>query len=239
MGINKWAKNWAEKRPLSYGYVDQVESTNDWAKDNFSNDFTTPFKVYFTSHQTAGRGRFERTWSDGDLDETLLSSWSFSLTQPPQPILTPLVGLALYKAACETWPAIKFAIKAPNDLYVGPKKVGGLLLETIAQGLNYRVIVGLGLNVLGHPKIDQSGSIAESIPTGHIPENEFNIFLENWFWRLKAALQDGVLLAMTKSDCKELKNALNQWSLLEKPYDEVFSNGSLKAGSSVVNWNEI
>ena len=68
-----------------------------------------------------------------------------------QPTLSPLVGLALYKACSGTWPFLNWNLKAPNDLYISNKKVAGLLIETVTQGDDIRLLVGLGLNVLATP----------------------------------------------------------------------------------------
>jgi biotin-[acetyl-CoA-carboxylase] ligase BirA-like protein len=52
------------------------------------------------------------------------------------------------KDAC----GVKVELKWPNDLYVGRRKIGGILTEACSQGEDTYVAVGVGLNVLGSPE---------------------------------------------------------------------------------------
>jgi len=68
--------------------------------------------------------------------------------------MAPLAGLALYGAAVHAFPSLDFSLKPPNDLYLQNKKLAGLLVETVAKGSQYSLIIGLGLNVLSAPQLD-------------------------------------------------------------------------------------
>ena len=70
----------------------------------------------------------------------------------PQPIMAPLIGLALLKSCQFVWPNLKLSLKAPNDLFLMHKKVAGLLTESIQQGDKHRLIIGLGMNINDHPQ---------------------------------------------------------------------------------------
>ena len=100
-------------------------------------------------HQTAGRGRMGRTWqaSRGD-------SLTFSLGLPYAPAqwsgLSLAVGVALADALD---PSGAIGLKWPNDLWLrgaqgSPgRKLGGILIETVAAAAGRQCVIGVGLNV--------------------------------------------------------------------------------------------
>src|SRR5262249_53191285 len=154
--------------------------------------------------------------------ESLLSSWSFHLPQPPQAITGPRVGDALYRAVCAVWPAFAWSLKAPNDLYLGKSKIAGLLVETISQGSFHRLIIGLRMNILNHPRAISNATHFSS-PQGEmtISEGEWYQFLDVWFHQLKIALDD-VVLSHLKSEVRtDLLKALNAFPLKKEPFIDV------------------
>jgi BirA family biotin operon repressor/biotin-[acetyl-CoA-carboxylase] ligase len=104
-------------------------------------------------HQTRGRGRLGRTWQS-----SVGVSLTFSLSMPLAPAdwagLSLAVGVALADAldpAAGGTPRI--GLKWPNDLWLmAPgepgRKLGGVLIETVAVGGRRMCVVGVGLNVL-------------------------------------------------------------------------------------------
>jgi BirA family transcriptional regulator, biotin operon repressor / biotin---[acetyl-CoA-carboxylase] ligase len=105
-------------------------------------------------HQTLGRGRQGRAWHSA-----AGASLTFSIGLPLAPRdwcgLSLAVGVALADALDAPEPgraAPRIALKWPNDLwlYEGPgrgRKLGGVLIETVAVGARRMVVVGVGLNV--------------------------------------------------------------------------------------------
>jgi BirA family biotin operon repressor/biotin-[acetyl-CoA-carboxylase] ligase len=103
-------------------------------------------------HQTAGRGRQGRAWHAARGD-----SLTFSLALPYAPAdwagLSLAVGVALADALD---PAGAIGLKWPNDLWLrdpapGPgRKLGGILIETVAAAGGRLCVVGVGLNVRAH-----------------------------------------------------------------------------------------
>ena len=96
--------------------------------------------------QTAGRGTRGRAWHSAKGQGLYLSV----ILRPLNPELTlfPLAaGLAVARAIDHVC-GIKPGLKWPNDIYVGGKKLGGVLVEACSLGnlLNY-AILGIGLNV--------------------------------------------------------------------------------------------
>jgi BirA family transcriptional regulator, biotin operon repressor / biotin---[acetyl-CoA-carboxylase] ligase len=107
-------------------------------------------------HQTLGRGRQGRTWQS-----QAGASLTFSLGLPLEPRewsgLSLAVGVALADALDPAepgrtprlqlkWPNDLWLVDAPGSAWVG-RKLGGVLIETIAVGHQRMVVVGVGLNV--------------------------------------------------------------------------------------------
>ncbi|MDX9787108.1 MAG: biotin--[acetyl-CoA-carboxylase] ligase [Desulfobacterales bacterium] len=97
------------------------------------------------SAQTAGRGQFQRHWHSPP------GNVYGSLRVPAmRPVWGNLFSLLLAKSMAEILKGLGLApaIKWPNDLLVGGKKVGGILIEAKSD----IVIAGLGLNLISAPR---------------------------------------------------------------------------------------
>jgi BirA family biotin operon repressor/biotin-[acetyl-CoA-carboxylase] ligase len=103
-------------------------------------------------HQTGGRGRMGRRWHS-----QRGASLTFSLALPLQRAdwsgLSLVVGIAVAEAL-EPAPSRppRIGLKWPNDLWLaegegGGRKLGGILVETLAAGEQRLAVVGVGLNV--------------------------------------------------------------------------------------------
>ena len=91
--------------------------------------------VALAEHQTEGRGRLGRTWTDSAL---MLSVALY----PPQPVARwpELTLVAAHAVAGAIGPGA--TIKHPNDVLVGGRKAAGILAEA-----GERVVLGIGINV--------------------------------------------------------------------------------------------
>lgn len=105
--------------------------------------------VYFADEQLAGRGRGDHRWISVAGEGLYVSV----LLRPQIPVShLPLLPLAAGLAAAEAIRAVSGLIvdlRWPNDLLVGPRKTGGILVEskTESEGLPHVVVVGIGINV--------------------------------------------------------------------------------------------
>jgi BirA family transcriptional regulator, biotin operon repressor / biotin---[acetyl-CoA-carboxylase] ligase len=118
-------------------------------------------------HQTIGRGRQGRVWHSAPG-----ASLTFSIGLPLAPRdwcgLSLAVGVALADALDPPEPgraAPRIALKWPNDLWLfeGPgrgRKLGGVLIETVAVGPRRMAVVGVGLNVQALPEQRAMGDLA-------------------------------------------------------------------------------
>lgn len=241
--IGEVTSKWAESNHLYFAYEKSTESTNDTAKSEaFAEELMSEaLALYVTDLQTKGRGRGKNEWQQEQAGSALLSSWSFLLNTKPQPITSCLVGLAVYRAASSTWPFLPWNLKAPNDIYIGPKKVAGILIENISQEQETRLIIGFGLNVFSSPKsVSKSTSIAASLPAG-VPllGQDWLAFLD----RLLFELTDAVSHCdepLSPTDCYSLLLALNLHPLLENQYKSVSADGSLiDTDDQVKHWSDL
>lgn len=99
--------------------------------------------------QTQGRGRLGRRWhspAGRNLYVSVLLRPDVAAVRVPQ--ISLLTALALRRALAEVCPRLRAAVKWPNDIWVGSRKLGGILCEMDAELDRVRhVIVGVGLNV--------------------------------------------------------------------------------------------
>jgi BirA family biotin operon repressor/biotin-[acetyl-CoA-carboxylase] ligase len=145
----EWALDTAHvgRRVLVFG---EVASTNTLAA-GWPHD--ADGLAFLAENQTAGRGRFDRTWQSRPGSSLLLS---VVLAPPPElrrpSVLTAWAALAVAGAVYELT-SQQARIKWPNDLLVRGKKVCGILIE---QGVGadadgnprFRTVVGIGLNLM-------------------------------------------------------------------------------------------
>jgi BirA family biotin operon repressor/biotin-[acetyl-CoA-carboxylase] ligase len=103
-----------------------------------------------TDYQTAGRGQAGNSWESQKGCNLLFSSLLRydGLVAAEQWRLSMLVALATYQALAKYLPSDLLAIKWPNDIYFGDKKLVGILIENMLQGANVGyTIAGIGINV--------------------------------------------------------------------------------------------
>lgn len=214
---------------------EKTESTSTLAKAEASK-LTAPLAVYISTFQTAGRGRGTNTWVSNP-GEAFLTSWSYALDKGPQPIMSPLIGLAIYEAACGVWPQLKFSLKAPNDIYLNGKKVIGILLEAI-EGPSTRLIVSFGCNVFGSPaSIPTATSLCAEHPA--LSSTEWKKFLSHSSVKVKSAIQAGTQPALTRTACDSLLKALNSHPNLLEKFVSVEPDGTLRSASGTTPWQSL
>jgi BirA family transcriptional regulator, biotin operon repressor / biotin---[acetyl-CoA-carboxylase] ligase len=104
--------------------------------------------VYFADEQRAGRGRGDHAWDSAAGYGLYLS---VLLRSPIPAVRLPLLPLAAGLAAAEAIRAVAgltVDLRWPNDLLLGPRKVGGILAESkISGGSVDFAVVGIGINV--------------------------------------------------------------------------------------------
>jgi BirA family biotin operon repressor/biotin-[acetyl-CoA-carboxylase] ligase len=104
--------------------------------------------VVAAEHQTAGRGRLDRSWVTPPR-----AALTFSLAVAPEgvplarwPWLPLLTGLAVVEALREG-AEVAARLKWPNDVLVDDGKVAGILVERVEGPRGAVAVVGVGINV--------------------------------------------------------------------------------------------
>ena len=130
---------------LEVVHIEETDSTNRWMKENG----TQKDMVVVAEYQTAGRGCGTNSWESERGKNLLCSAFIHTndFQAKSQFIITQLVSVALCKAI-ERFVNKPVEIKWPNDIYVGDKKICGVLIENRLQGRMVKdTIIGVGLNV--------------------------------------------------------------------------------------------
>jgi BirA family transcriptional regulator, biotin operon repressor / biotin---[acetyl-CoA-carboxylase] ligase len=112
--------------------------------------------VYFADEQLAGRGRGDHTWQSAPGEGLYVSV----LLRPQIPAARlPLLPLAAGLAAADAMRAVSglgigqnIDLRWPNDLLIGPRKAGGILVESSSEASTKSggaafAVVGIGINV--------------------------------------------------------------------------------------------
>jgi BirA family biotin operon repressor/biotin-[acetyl-CoA-carboxylase] ligase len=171
-------RNFAEKQVRAFMNFtilrfDKIDSTNTEAINQAKRGADEGLCI-LAREQTAGRGRHGRTWVS-EKDAGLF----FSLVLRPKietrllPLITLMTAVAVHQSI-ETAFKIECDIKWVNDIYIGGKKVCGILAETVETEKSLAVIVGIGINLKSSnfpPELTETATSIET-ETGAVPKVE-------------------------------------------------------------------
>ena len=155
--LDKWqggsAAEWraAWDVPVVEAYA-SIGSTNDRALE-LAAGAGNVFAVVIADEQTAGRGRRGATWQS-PAGAGLWMSTVLPWTRPASHV-TLLVGLAVAEAIEAAAVRVRVGLKWPNDLFVGRRKLGGVLCESAGAA----VVAGIGINLRPVAVIDRATSL--------------------------------------------------------------------------------
>lgn len=233
MNVYQETVKWAEGSKLDVQAIPETGSTNDLAKQgSFSQKAAQ--KLYLTGYQTAGRGRGSNVWISPKPNTSLLCSLALSVSKAPQPVTSPLIGLALFQAASNVWPKLPWSLKAPNDLYLQDKKVAGILIEVLSKGSDHRLIVGIGFNVTDAP-LNLKTATSLSAHTKLEP-GSWGSFLGSLYKNINDLVASGPPSKLNAQEKELILKALNKNPLLEEPYLGVSDLGALTTAKGTVPW---
>lgn len=114
--------------------------------------------------QTAGRGRLGRSWSSPAGENLYLSViWRAGLAGSIPPTITLAAGLAVSEALDRFVPT-PTAVKWPNDVRHGGRKLAGVLTEAMFRGTSpTAVVIGVGVNVRGERVAAEVADVATTL----------------------------------------------------------------------------
>ena len=132
---------------------ESVTSTNDVAI-NLIKEKQKEFGCVYARIQTKGRGTRGRKWISDE--GNLFVSIFFPLKNNYPPfnefsIINPIIISGVIKHFCEKK---NINLKFPNDVFVNRKKICGVLQETIISGNRKFLIIGIGVNIVSNPDIN-------------------------------------------------------------------------------------
>ena len=121
------------------------ESTNTLAKE-LANGGAVHGTTVTAHEQTGGRGRQGRAWVAPAGSALLMSVIIRPLL--PQHQLAPLAAGLAVAETCEALAGVTCTIKWPNDVWIGERKVAGILVEAKADQTPEKswAVIGIGLN---------------------------------------------------------------------------------------------
>ena len=193
------------KRSVTMLY--ETDSTNNDLKAMIRRSSGPVFAVIAAKRQNSGRGRLGRTFVSPE--GGIYFSLSFPLTGKEKniPFLTLLAGLAVSKAT-EELTGIKTQIKWPNDIYIGDRKLGGILTELVS-GKNLCAVVGIGINL--HTREEDFPEEVSRIATSFIREgfaspDEKELVLRITEILEKSVYEDCELWDVSESTVREIKD---------------------------------
>ena len=146
-------RGWQGRSPESWGAElgvpllelhDELPSTSDRLRE-LAQRGTPAFTVVVAGTQSQGRGRMGREWHSPPGSGLWMSVLVRDVPERFSGILPLAVGVAVARAL-ERMTADSVALKWPNDILIGDRKVAGILCETVGEP-GEGVIVGIGVNL--------------------------------------------------------------------------------------------
>ena len=139
-------------------YFDHINSTMDMAT-GLGLKGAPEGTIILSEAQSQGRGRMGREWHSPKYKGIYLSLVLKPAILPNQaPILTLLSAVSICEAVKELT-GLDVKIKWPNDIFIGNKKLCGILTELNAEMDQIRfIIIGIGLNINNDKKSLITGS---------------------------------------------------------------------------------
>jgi len=133
--------------PRSIELFQSLDSTNKYLQEQAEKSGCSG-SVVLAERQTSGRGRRGKTWVSPFAANIYMSIlWDFEQGAQALEGLSLAVGVAVRRALIEVG-LEDVRLKWPNDIYIGNKKLGGILLEMIGDPAGHcSVVIGVGINV--------------------------------------------------------------------------------------------
>lgn len=166
-----------------FRHVAQTGSTNDdalaAARAGIAHGAT-----FVADEQSAGRGRRGRQWFAAPGESLLFSVvLRAQLSLEHAALLALVAGLAVRGAIAAASDRLgrvpDVRVKWPNDVWVGERKVAGVLCESHVQGPNLvATIVGVGVNVNGREFPAELATLATSLALAAVPVAREDLLLD-------------------------------------------------------------
>ena len=108
--------------------------------------------IVISNKQSNGRGRYGKRWIS--INGNLFMSIFFKINKNAKLKKITIKNCKIIKKAVSKFLTKKIEIKQPNDLLLNNQKFCGILQETFYDNNNKFLIIGIGINVVGCPKLN-------------------------------------------------------------------------------------
>jgi BirA family biotin operon repressor/biotin-[acetyl-CoA-carboxylase] ligase len=133
----------------SFIVLDTVDSTNNYAMAKVHEGLSRHGNAYFSSIQTAGKGQRAKFW-ETSIDVNIALSIVLEITRLnalQQFQLSVAIAIGCYDFF-SSYAGDETSIKWPNDIYWRDRKAGGILIENIFHGKEWKyAVAGIGVNI--------------------------------------------------------------------------------------------
>ena len=156
--------------------LDSVDSTNNYAMAMVRQGLAMHGMAFVAKEQTLGKGQRGKTWQmqpDQNIAMSLILKTD-TLRADEQFCLSMLTALAANDFFKKQVPNETF-IKWPNDLYWRDRKAGGILIETVFKGKEWKwAVVGIGINI---NQIYFDAALPNPVSLKQITGKEYNVIV--------------------------------------------------------------
>jgi BirA family biotin operon repressor/biotin-[acetyl-CoA-carboxylase] ligase len=129
--------------------LSEVDSSNNYAMRQVQSQMAEHGSTWFVHYQNAGKGQRGKPWN-AEPGQNLMMSVLLEphfLSIDNQFLLNVAVALSCFNFFNE-YAVDGTSVKWPNDLYWRDRKAGGVLVENIIQGKEWKyAVVGIGINI--------------------------------------------------------------------------------------------
>jgi BirA family biotin operon repressor/biotin-[acetyl-CoA-carboxylase] ligase len=142
--------------------ADEVTGSTNATALAMAEDGAPAWTLVAAGHQSDGRGRLGRTWTDVPGRAVLVSVLLRPALPPARLGLLSLAAGAAVAEAIREQAGVDAEVKWPNDVRVGDRKVGGVLAEaSVADERVRHVVVGVGVNLEAPPGVEGAAGIGD------------------------------------------------------------------------------
>ncbi|MGV8948264.1 MAG: biotin--[acetyl-CoA-carboxylase] ligase [Candidatus Paracaedibacter sp.] len=123
-----------------------IPSTSEYLQNKASSKNIT---FCLAEYQSKGKGRLGRTWAS-PFGRNIYCSFRYVFNKDISEMagLSLVVGILTVQALESINPTLNLLLKWPNDIYVNNQKMGGILIEIMAEANgNCTAIISMGLNI--------------------------------------------------------------------------------------------
>lgn len=189
-----------------------IDSTNSYAKRNKGRLDKNCVTIIYADTQTAGRGRFDHQWLSPS-EENLYVSFCFHLSERLQECAQFSLAAAVTTAGLLEEYGILPNLKWPNDIQIGGKKIGGVLLEISPTEEGLFLFCGIGLNInMSEKTLSSIGIPATSLCFETKKNHEVEVVLHR--------LTDKFLLALENFQRQGISPFLERYRQLTASWNE-------------------